>query len=249
MDPRTKRSLRILSRHGDTQVTWRPSYKVEVDLATKEFDKLAKLGYALFAVEHQEPSRRRPASSTPKPSKFWQCPLFRGDDQHGVGPSTDPREDSLNPFGFLFRSRRQERQERDRAEARARIRELLDQHAQLQAQLQQTQIATNRLRAHQAGWTVNQMRAGAGLYVDATAFGDTTTTYLVGTTMTPEEARAIRQNAQEEHKRFAQAEKRSAVLLQRYITPDEWLALNWGQGFASKANATSTGSPNTHRCS
>ena len=51
MDRRVKRSLRILSRHGDTQVTWRPSYKVEVDLATREFDKLAKLGYALFGVE------------------------------------------------------------------------------------------------------------------------------------------------------------------------------------------------------
>ena len=50
MDRHTERVLRILSREGDIQVKWRPSYKVEVDLASVEFDKLTSQGYAMFAV-------------------------------------------------------------------------------------------------------------------------------------------------------------------------------------------------------
>lgn len=74
----TVRTLRIVSREGDTQVTWRPTYKVEVDTASKEFDKLTKLGYALFEVEAPGKKPVQTRKFNPEAFEILAVPALQG---------------------------------------------------------------------------------------------------------------------------------------------------------------------------
>ena len=70
--------LRIVSREGDTQVTWRPNYKVEVDTAQKEFDKLTKLGYALFEVAEKGAKPTQTREFNPEAMEILAVPNLQG---------------------------------------------------------------------------------------------------------------------------------------------------------------------------
>ena len=78
MDGETTRTMRILSKQGDTQVAWRPAYKVEVDLATKEFDKLSGLGYATFSVEAPGAKPTQIRKFDPNAYEILAIPAIRG---------------------------------------------------------------------------------------------------------------------------------------------------------------------------
>jgi hypothetical protein len=73
-----KHVLRILNRTGDTQVAWAPGVKTEEKEAQKTFDKMAKQGYLMFAVEAPGKTPEQVRKFDPKAFEIVAVPQFRG---------------------------------------------------------------------------------------------------------------------------------------------------------------------------